>query len=306
MSTRTIDETGRLVSVSDSGGTINYAYRVDGQPLTITAPGNVVTSFTYDEFGRRRSMTDPSSGVQRDSVTYNSNGSYVQKHKNPNGSINTSVDRYGRVTNVTRISNATTGISYTYDTQGRLIRVSTGNTVHTYSYDSHGRVSSEGETDGNLELTRTYGYDSTGKLVSTRYESSLGMDVTEQYGYAYGTHFETKLPNGTVIWRLQQEDDLGHATSALTGGVVRTYGFSSTGMPTFRKMNNGLLQNFSYSFDTQTGNLMSRSDLVNGMTESFGYDELNRLTSMTVENITRSMNFALNGNITSMPGIGTM
>ena len=306
VSTRTIDVTGRLVSVCDSGGTINYAYRVDGQPLTITAPGNVVTSFTYDEFGRRRSMTDPSSGVQRDSVTYNSNGSYVQKHKNPNGSINTSVDRYGRVTNVTRISNATTGISYTYDTQGRLIRVSTGNTVHTYSYDSHGRVSSEGETDGNLELTRTYGYDSTGKLVSTRYESSLGMDVTEQYGYAYGTHFETKLPNGTVIWRLQQEDDLGHATSALTGGVVRTYGFSSTGMPTFRKMNNGLLQNFSYSFDTQTGNLMSRSDLVNGMTESFGYDELNRLTSMTVENITRSMNFALNGNITSMPGIGTM
>ena len=305
-STKTLDETGRLISVSDSGGTVNYAYRVDGQPVTITAPGNVVTSFTYDEYGRRRSIIDPSAGVQRDSVSYNSDGSYVHKHKNPNGSINTSVDRFGRVTSVARISNATTGISYTYDTQGRLIRVSTGNTVHTYSYDSYGRILSEGETDGELELTRTYGYDSTGKLISTRYESSLGMDVTEQYGYAYGTHFETKLPNGTVIWKLQQEDDLGHATSALTGGVVRTYGFSPSGMPTFRKMNNGLLQNFSYSFDAQTGNLLSRTDLLNGMTESFGYDGLNRLTSMTVENITRSMNYALNGNITSMPGIGTM
>lgn len=305
-STKTMDETGRLVSVSDSGGTVNYAYRVDGQPVTITAPGNVVTSFTYDEFGRRRSITDPSAGVQRDSVTYNSDGSYVQMHKNPNGSVNTSVDRYGRMTDVARISNATTGISYTYDTYGRLSQVATGNTTHSYSYDTFGRISTEEETDGNLELTRTYGYDSTGNLVSTRYESSLGMDVTEQYGYAYGTHYETKLPDGTVIWRLQQEDDLGHATSALTGCVVRTYGFTSTGMPTFRKMNNGLLQNFSYSFDAQTGNLLSRTDLVNGMTESFGYDGLNRLTSMTVENITRSMNYALNGNITSMPGVGSM
>ena len=305
-STKTMDAAGKMVSAQDPGGTILYTYRADGQPITITAPGNVVTSFTYDEYGRRRSITDPSAGVQRDSVTYNSNGSYVHKHKNANGSINTSVDQYGRVTSVARISNATTGISYTYDSYGRLVNVGTGSTTHTYAYDSYGRVSSESEQDGTLNLTRTYGYSATGNMSSTRYQSSLGMDLTEQYVYSNGTLSKTQLSGGTIIWQIQAEDDLGHTTSALTGSVVRTYGFNSTGMPTYRKMNNGSLQNFSYSFDAQTGNLLSRTDGIHGKTESFGYDSLNRLTTMTVSNTTRTVGYASNGNISSMPDAGSL
>lgn len=305
-STKTMDAAGRMVSAQDPGGTIQYTYRADGQPITITAPGSVVTSFTYDEYGRRRSITDPSAGVQRDSVTYNSNGSYVHKHKNANGSINTSVDQYGRVTSVARISNATTGISYTYDSYGRLASVGTGNTSHTYAYDSYGRVSTESEQDGTLTLTRTYAYGATGNMASTRYQSTLGMDVTEQYVYANGTLSKTQLEGGTVIWQIQAEDDLGHTTSALTGSVVRTYGFSSTGIPTYRKMNNGALQSFTYDFDAETGNLHTRTDGIHGKTETFGYDSLNRLTTMSVSSTTRTVGYNSNGNITSMPGVGSL
>lgn len=41
-STKTFDASGALVGVVDPGGTISYTLRADGQPSSITAPGNVV------------------------------------------------------------------------------------------------------------------------------------------------------------------------------------------------------------------------------------------------------------------------
>ncbi|MBQ7852242.1 MAG: RHS repeat protein [Muribaculaceae bacterium] len=43
------------------------------------------TTFTYDAFGRRTEIVDPSAGTQTDSIVYNPDGSYVATHTNPNG-----------------------------------------------------------------------------------------------------------------------------------------------------------------------------------------------------------------------------
>lgn len=67
-------------------------------------------------------------------------------------------------------------------------------------------------------------------------------------------------------------------------------------------MNGGALQDFRYQFDALKGNLTSRSDAVNNLTEGFIYDSLNRLTGMG----TRAVTYAANGNITGMGGVGSM
>lgn len=48
--------------------------------------------------------------------------------------------------------------------------------------------------------------------------------------------------------------------------------------------------------------ILSRQDIVHNQSESFGYDSLNRLTSVGSRQIT----YASNGNVTAIDGAGTM
>lgn len=301
-STRTTDASGNVISVSDAGGTITYTLRNDGQPSSVTAPGNVVTSFSYDGYGRRIKIEDPSAGIQIDSCVWNSDGSSVQTHTNPNGSIITYKDKYGRTTSVERPGEYNT--TYVYDTYGRLSsEQSTNGTGVEYTYDIFDRVSSSRETvpDGKW-LRKSYCYGNQGVLLSVQYESQGGVITAENYTYDNGYNTIITLPDETIVRCLVSENDLGLATGIITGVIGREYGFTAFGLPTYRKIDDGNLQDFTYQFDPLTGNLLVRTDGSNNQTEQFGYDNLNRLTSIG----NRVIAYADNGNITSMDGVGMM
>lgn len=301
-STRTTDASGNVISVSDAGGTITYTLRNDGQPSSVTAPGNVVTSFSYDGYGRRIKIEDPSAGIQIDSCVWNSDGSSVQTHTNPNGSIITYKDKYGRTTSVERPGEYNT--TYAYDDDGRLIsEQSTNGTGAEYTYDNLDRVVTSREIvpDGKW-LRKNYGYGSHGELLSVQYVSQDGAITTENYTYDNGYNTIITLPDETIVRCLVSENDLGLATGIITGVIGREYGFTAFGLPTYRKIDDGNLQDFTYQFDPLTGNLLSRTDGLNNKVETFGYDGLNRLTSIG----NRVIAYADNGNITSMDGVGMM
>lgn len=301
-SIRTTDANGDVVSVTDDGGTITYTLRNDGQPSSVTAPGDVVTSFTYDEYGRRTQIVDPSAGTQTDSYVWNSDGSSVFTHTNPNGTVVTHKDRFGRTTSVERPGEYNT--TYTYDDDGRLIaEQSTNGTGAEYSYDNLDRVTTSREIvpDGKW-LRKNYGYGSQGELLSVQYVSQDGPITTENFTYANGHNTGVTLQDGTVVHNLVSENDLGMTTEIISGGVDREYGFTAFGLPTYRRINDGSLQDFTYQFNPLTGNLLSRADGLNNKVETFGYDGLNRLTSIG----NRVIAYADNGNITSIGGVGTM
>ena len=308
--TRTTDAMGRVVSTSDSGGTVTYTLRDDGQPLSITAPGNVVTTFTYDAYGRRTQMVDPSLGTESDSFTWNADGSSVFTHTNRNGSVTTDRDRYGRVTAVSRQGEFNT--IYTYDTYGRLSAVSSTNgTGKEYTYDSYDRVSTLKETaTENKWLQKTYTYSTGSVLSSIAYSSQNGAITTETYTYANGHNTGITIPgtpSGTnkTVWSLVSENDLGQPTEITTGQQCREYGFNAYGFPTYRKIEDGYIQNFSYQFDPTNGNLLYRGGYL-GTAQTFSYDNLNRLVGITKGNTTRQIVYQDNGNITSIDGVGTL
>mgnify|MGYP004559542351 CR=1 FL=1 len=301
-STRTTDASGNVIRVSDAGGIITYELRNDGQPSVVTAPGRVKTKFTYDGYGRRTKIDDPSAGTQTDSYVWNSDGSSKQTHTNPNGKIITYKDKYGRITSIERPGEYNT--TYTYDDDGRLIsEQSTNGTGAEYSYDNLDRMvmSREIVPDGKW-LRKNYVYGSQGKLLSVRYVSQDGAITTENFAYANGYNTSITLQDGTIVHNLVSENDLGMTTKIISGEVNRVYGFTAFGLPTYRKIDDGNLQDFTYQFDPLTGNLLSRTDGLNNQTEQFGYDSLNRLTSIG----NRVIAYANNGNITSIGGVGTM
>lgn len=301
-STSTTDANGNVISVADAGGTITYELRDDGQPSKVTAPGNVATTFSYDDYGHRTRMVDPSAGTQTYDYVWNSDGSSSVTHANPNGRVKTRRDKFGRITLVERPGEYDT--AYTYDTHGRLIaEQSTNGTGKEYTYDGLDRIVTVKETipDGKW-LRQTYSYGAAGVLNSIQYVSQSGQITTESYSYNNGHNTGITLPDGTIVWSLSSENDFGMATAISSGGITREYGFTAFGMPAYRRMDGGELQDFTYSFDVATGNLLSRTDGVNGQTETFSYDGLNRLVTAGG----RRIGYDNRGNILSMDGVGSM
>ena len=279
-STKTTDANGNLIRVTDPGGTITYSLRDDGQPHTVTAFYNVQTSITYDRFGNRCQINDPSAGIQRDTTVWYADGTSVLTHTNAKGSISTHKDRFGRTTFIDRPEFDT---SYYYDNYGRLSsEQSTNGTRLTYTYDALDRISEVlDKISRNKWLKKKYCYGVGSVLNSVQFISPTDTITTERYNYANGHLTGVTLSNGMVVWSLVSENDLGKPTQITSGTIDREYGYTAYGLPTYRYMDGSILQEFSYSFDAATGNLLWRQDEINFKSETFTYDSLNRLTGST-------------------------
>ena len=298
-SIKTVDSKGQVVKVQDGGGTIDYTLRADGKPSEVAVSGGLSTTFEYDSYGRRVKIVDPSAGTQTDNIVFNSDGSSVSTHTNPNGTIITYSDKYGRTTKVERPGEYTT--DYVYSADGLLASETSSNgTSKSYTYDGYDRVLTMTETvpDGKW-LKKTYTYTTGSNVNSIAYESQNGTIATENFAYSNGTNIRISLQD-THIRLINGENEFGQPTSVATGGITRTYLYNAYGMPTRRTM--GTVMDYSYSFDPLKGNLMSRTDNLRNQTETFGYDALNRLTAIDDREIT----YSDNGNITSIDSVGDM
>lgn len=303
--TTTTDALGRVVSVTDPAGTINYTLNGAGNPTSISAPassGNgITTSITYDTYGRRKTITDPSSGTT--TYNYHSTEGYLQSETNAKNQTTSYVyDIYGRMTRKTSPEFYTT---YTYDNNLNKITAETSSngTSTTYSYDARGRLSliTENAVDSKW-LQKKYTY-TNGRVSAIKYTSQNGVLTTENYYYTNGHMTSVKLNGTTSIFTLSGENDQGRTGYINTGGLSRYYSYTVSGYPASRVVTTSgpTKQLIQYSFDEQTGNLSSRSYPMTNITENFAYDNLNRLTSFGSYSVT----YDNNGNITSKGDVGS-
>lgn len=297
--TKTYDVLGNLISVTDPTGTITYNLAADGQPTSIVAPGNITTTFGYDLLRRRTSITDPSAGTT--SYQYDSSGN-VSKETNANNQIIThTYDAFNRITGTVTPEMSTT---YQYNNKDELTNVSSSNGTYTnYVYDSYGRLNTITEyvDSGAVWLRKEYEY-TDGNVSAIDYTSHRGFIGTEERIY-YNGHFITGKFNGSNLYTLMQENDLGQPTWINTGSMKREYTYDMYGLPTRRKASTTLntFQNFSYTFDPLTHNLTSRTDSINSFTESFSYDSMKRLTTYGY----KTAIYDTKGNIVYKSDVGT-
>ena len=298
-SIKTTNCLGQTTEIQDAGGTIENIFRADGQPLRTHVSNGSIVQFKYDEYGRRIEINDPSAGIQTDTTVFNNDGSTISTHKNPNGTIVTYKDAVGKVIKIERPGEYTT--DYTYDSNGLLIsEISSNGTSKSYQYDIYDRVVSITETipDGKW-LKKTYTYCEGNNISTITYESQDGVIATEYYEYSNGTNVKIELES-TNILNINAENEFGQPTSVTTGNVTRTYSYDAYGMPVRRTM--GTVMDCSYSFNHLNGNLISRTDNTRNQSESFGYDELNRLTAIN----DRIISYSDNGNITRIDDVGEL
>lgn len=296
--TKTYDALENVVAVSDPAGTVTYNLAADGQPTSIVAPGNVVTSFGYDSYRRQTSLSDPSQGTT--TYGYDAAGN-LSTETNANGEVTTNeFDSYNRLKKTTTPEFVTT---YAYTAYDELSSISTDNgTSKTFAYDSIGRISTltERGVDGTM-LQKSYRY-ADGNVSSVTYRSQRGLLGTEAYTYANG-HIIKASFDGTPFYILAEENNFGKPTEVGAEKLVRNYSYTDYGLPSGQTASGvkGLYQNTAYTFDHATSCLGARYDLKRNITEAFYYDKLNRLTVFGNNGVT----YDAKGNITSKSGVGT-
>jgi RHS repeat-associated protein len=288
------DAKNNLVShLNGRGNAANYGYDTAGNLTSMTQPGNILTQYGRDSGGTGLlvSLTDPRSKVT--TFEYDTVGNR-NKVTTPLGFITTmGYDSAGRMTSLVEPRGNVQGgnpelyrWTYTYDAAGNRLTESDplGNVV-TWTYDPIGNVASRKDQN---DRTTSYAYNAADELTSV---TAPGSIVTS-YGY------------DTVGNLITRTDPKFHAT---------TYAYDSANRLT--SVTSPTSQLWTYEYDA-AGNRTKMVDAIgnstsgdpNDGTTTYGYDALNRLTSINYSDSTPDSTFAYDAssNRTSMvDGSGT-
>ncbi|MBN9409215.1 MAG: RHS repeat-associated core domain-containing protein [Burkholderiales bacterium] len=302
--TRVKDPLGQLVQVVDvTGATLSQKFDAFGSVVeSRDAQDNRIVT-TFDQRGRKTQLADPNAGTWN--YRYNALGeltgqqSPLQVAGTPSitaGHWTTlAYDLLGRLVSRTEPEYTTT---WSYDKYannaactkgiGKLCEVVTSHGVSKKTvYDSYGRPSSttQAVTSGP-SFTSSQTYDANGRLATATYPT--GVSVTHTYT-ALG--YPSQISRGaTMLWQLTKTNAWGKPEQFVLGDAAQTtqHGFDAqTGRATAIQAGSAAspaaLLSHAYGWDT-VGNLTDRVEVYDpgsnhSLSENFGYDGLNRLTS---------------------------
>jgi len=282
------------VAVEDAKGTeLKYTYTNFGDLRSTEIVGNSSTKMTnnYDLLGRKTSIDDPDAGLLV--VEVNSLG-LTSKTIDANG-IETEYiyDQLDRIVQRTDDASSPTALrhSWIYDSSANGI----GKLESLEGVDSEGNRYSERyeynafatprfkyvEIDG-VEYKTTTHYDALRRVIGTTYPT--GFTVKNRFN-EFGFLYRMEKINGDVLWESLESDAIGNTTEySLGNNVVTTKNFdqSTNNVESiFSRVNGSVVQNHEYEF-SPIGNLISRTDHIASVQESFCYDELNRLKASRI------------------------
>ena len=261
--TYTYDAQGNLTKVKDSKGNTNYIY--------------------YDSLGRKVKMDDPDMGTW--SYEYDDLGSLTKQTDAKSQVLEFEYDELNRLTKKKVTSpESKTLASYSYDDsskdycKGRLSKITDQSGQTEFWYDNLGRETKSTKTIDSASYSVEREYDALDRLTKLKYPDSNYLE------YSYSAQGPTKVRNGYLDKDYVKEvtyNANGQITDIKYGNNVETnYTYDEK---TLRLSNlktegsQGTLQNLSYEF-YNNGNVKGISDSNYGYSQSFQYDELNRLT----------------------------
>ena len=245
----------------------SYTYDAVSQLLTIEdAQGNDIT-FSYDTFGRKTSLVDPDLGTWN--YTYDAAGNLVSQRDGRGVTVSLSYDALNRVT---RKNGTSSAMDFTYDTiaKGTLAKVALTSANKTFAYDQRLRRTQENLSIDGITFSTNYSYDSADHLI------------------------QKNMTNGTSI---RYTYNAFNKPESITG-IINDFDYVAVGQPSGRAYNNtlttnltydtnslrlsriytGTKQNMSYSYDA-VGNILLITDVANNASETYTYDDLNRIST---------------------------
>jgi len=315
MATYRYDDVGRLVSVTNPmSQTIGYDYDAVGNLRFITDANLHRTGFEYDALGRRVRKIWPDDSFE--TFRYDAVGNLVE-HRLADGHFNAfDYDDMDRLTRVDYFDGQV--VIFGYTAVGLRETVTDGRGVTTYAYDSRNRVTQITQPDGwtvaytydaagnRLSMTTpvgaiAYGYDAANQLITVT--DPEGRAFTYTYNDA-GLRAQLSYPNSvTADYSYDQLDRLTGIVQRKGGMTLASYTYTLgtagnrlgvteadgssvewTYDDAYRlleetRLDSGgtVITRTAYTYDP-VGNRLSQ--VVNGQTTTYIYNELDQLTSV--------------------------
>lgn len=327
---------GETIQVTDNlGGDAYYHYDAQGNMTSMVDDDSNTSTITYDILGRKTAMNDPDKGAW----TYDYNG-FGELIEQTDAKLQKSVmtyDTLGRMK--TRIDYTATQMVegntvWNYDTApnglGQLDNVedSVSGYLKMVEYDSLGRtsktVTSLGVSSADGDHYEKVTYDQYGRTHQVfdaarnddTYTDNGIVTLYNPYGYQHQLADATYINDQprSIYQEVLAMNARGQVTSEKLGNnatTARTYddqtGRIQSILATTMLGTSGDIQDLSYQWNT-VGNLSYRKEQSGSkdLTENFGYDGLNRLTSYHVVGQTeKTIDYDLLGNITNKSDVGT-
>jgi RHS repeat-associated protein len=262
------DSAGRQTSITYSDGTtpkVTYAYDADGRRTSMT-DGTSTTTYTYDPASRMVASTDGTANVT--SYSYDSAGNTTSLTY-PGGKIVTrAFDSAGHLVNVTDPSGHAT--TFTYDADGNPTGTAypNGDTVST-AYDAVDQVTATRAAATATPNTPLVSVTDTANADEQVTQETASGGLAGTTTYSYDAKLQLTGANGAPY-----SYDLAGNPTGLASGVTQTFDAADQLTSTTRQ---GVTT--SYTSD-KLGNRTAATQPT-GTSYAYGYDQANRLTSVT-------------------------
>ena len=287
-SSQTYDELNRLTQTTDPlSGNVGYGYNALDQLISITDPRSKVTTYTYNALGDLTQQVSPDTGTT--TSTYDSGGNLATSTDARNKTASYSYDALNRVTSIGYPDQT---ITYTYDTgtnqNGRLTGITDNSGSTSWSYDPQGRVTSRQQSMG-ITKTTGYAYDNAGRLKTLILPS--GNTVT--YIYTDGKVTSLKLNGSTTILSNVLYQPFGPTRGWTWGNstlAIREY--DTDGLIT--DIDSAGLKSYGYDDAFRITSITDASN--SALSQTYGYDLLDRLTAASGSGLSQIWTYDANGN----------
>jgi RHS repeat-associated protein len=295
------------LSITDAaGGVLSMTYNLWGKVATQTTAANAVVSHGYDLYGNETTLSDPDLGTW--TYTYNGFGERTSQTDAKSQTTTTSYDALGRKTAETMPGYSR---GWTYDAGTKAIGRLSSNTssdgvTKAFTYDAYGRLATTAVTSGGITLATTQDYDGSGRVSAVHYPS--GFTVSRIYSTTGALSELRSQADNSLIWKAVSQSPLGITDEDFGNGTGNTRVYDSvTGrlrqIASVRESDGALLQNLTYGYDA-FGRMTSRAETTQSLSETFAYDGINRLITVTGP-AARSFTYDALGNMASQTGVGT-
>ncbi len=291
------DALNRLLTITEPGSTTSYGYDSHNNITTVTDADSKITSFTYDDFGRRLTRNAPDTNLT--SYSYNPAGNLLSLTDANSQTVSFDYDALNRPT---RQYYGSTDIFFTYDQNpngtGRLSSITDEEGSRSFLYNSLGLATSETRVLGATSYTTNYVWSNTnGELNSMSYPAG-GSTVSFVRG-TDGNISSVSLDGSTLINAIRRLPFGPLKSAEIAGSITLTKDYDQR--YNVEKIQ-AMLLDYTYTRDAE-GHVTSISNVpaptVTDETTDYTYNTTNNQLTASTGTAPKTYSYDTNGNITT-------